>query len=233
MRVADVVRGFTSFWNDTIPFCDVAVAEINKHLCATFQSPLVSTTSGSRHALVNELGFELFRAAVGSTESASLVAQRPDELNRLMTGVRDHLAQFAGTQPKPCSEKEVREAVELASRLEAFFSQYGDLKTRLYIAGCGSLSACEADAWADRTLYEIKAGDRPFLGADIRQLLVYCAINSESRQYEIERVCLVNPRRGKYYAADVEDLCIRVAGAGRYEVTNRIINLLTDAGAYS
>ncbi|WNG57568.1 hypothetical protein F0U59_24490 [Archangium gephyra] len=123
--------------------------------------------------------------------------------------------------------------MELASRLEMFFSPREDLKTRIPIAGCGWLAECEADAWADGTLYEVKAVDRPFRGADIRQLLVYSAMNSESRQYEIERVCLVNPRRGKYYEVSLEDLCIRVAGTGRYEVTNGIINLLTNSEAYS
>jgi hypothetical protein len=230
MRVADVVRGFTSFWNDTIPFCDAVVTEINKRLCASFASPLQSTTSKNRHALVNEVGFELFRASLGIAGGVRVMVRRSVELDHVMASVRERLARFTGAEPSPCSSVEVQDAVELAVRLETFFAPRAGLKTRLPLAGCGWLPECEADVWADCTLYEIKAGDRPFRGIDIRQLLVYSALNSESRQYELERLCLVNPRHGKYYDVGLDDLCVRAAGTGRYEVINGIINLLGNGG---
>jgi len=230
MKVAEVVRRYTSFWNDLMPFCDSFVAEINKTLCESYDRPLRSSDNKSRHAVVNEVGFDLFHTSVTNGQSVRTVVKDLHILNLIESTVRQRLARFVVEQPECCAPHELADAVQIAIRLGDFFEKRPELRTRVNLAGCGLLPTCEADVFADRTVYEVKAGDRAFLGSDLRQLLVYCALNSESRQYEINHVGLVNPRRGKFFIVDLEELCVRVSGASRYDVTTGIINLLSDAG---
>lgn len=235
MRVSQLARGFTSFWNDVVPFCDVLVADVNKYFAVDFDTVIESSTERNRTALVNEVGFELYRTALDrKTDVASVVRDRL-RLKQAIDSVRDTLSRFAKEMPPPCNTNELHEAVEIGRRLEDFFTRRqkrAKPKLRVPMPGCGWLEACELDAWLNGTLFEIKAGDRGFLGTDIRQVLVYCALSSESRTLEIENVCLVNPRRGMYYGITVEELCIRIAGARRFEVTNAIINLVAESGGY-
>jgi hypothetical protein len=230
MTVSEIIRGFTSFWNDTIPFCDVLVEEINKYAAFDICEPLDSKVSSKRLALVNELGFELFCSSTVNTKHKSKVKPSLIAVKSIMNEVCHRFSRFGGVPVEAYSVVEINEAVEIAKRLANYFFMRNDLKTKVALAGCGWLSACEADAWSKPTLYEIKSGDQSFRGSDIRQLLVYCAANAESRQYEIDKVCLVNPRRGKSYEVDLNELCIRIAGTGSYEVIPAIVNLLTDLG---
>jgi hypothetical protein len=74
----------------------------------------------------------------------------------------------------------------------------------------------------------VKAGERGFRGSDIRQMLCYCALNFASKKYEIEDLCLVNPRSGRYITATVEYLCMRVASRSAAEVLADIVEYVSE-----
>lgn len=65
----------------------------------------------------------------------------------------------------------------------------------------------------DKVLCEVKAGESRFQGRDFRQVLIYAALNFQSRRYDIDSVCLVNPRLGIYLQEDLNNLCLKLAGA--------------------
>jgi hypothetical protein len=91
------------------------------------------------------------------------------------------------------------------------------------------LSSCNGDALWSTTIYEIKAGDRSFRSTDVRQLLIYCALGFAAKLYELDRICLVNPRHGVYFSESLNDLCAALAGRPPTEVLSDIVEYISTA----
>jgi hypothetical protein len=72
------------------------------------------------------------------------------------------------------------------------------------VAGAGIVDSCEADVSAGECLWEVKAVRRNIAGKDIRQLLVYLALNSASGQSNWTHAGIFNPRMCRYYKFKVE-----------------------------
>jgi hypothetical protein len=121
---------------------------------------------------------------------------------------------------------------ELAERISGFFNQVGAtaLIVMPHFPGCGWLSECDGDVIGDHVLYELKAGARRFRMLDVKQVLVYCALNFAAKIYDIRHVCLVNPREGLYFSEPLDRLCTLVAGRGAVEVLSDIVEYVSDAG---
>ena len=80
----------------------------------------------------------------------------------------------------------------------------------------------------DRTLFEVKAGDRLFRGTDVRQALCYCALGFSAKLYDIDSICLVNPRSGTYFQDDLETLCWKIAGLNAAELLGEIVDYISE-----
>jgi hypothetical protein len=86
------------------------------------------------------------------------------------------------------------------------------------LAGCGEIEACHVDLLIDSVhLVEIKAVSRAFRGLDLRQLLTYAAV-SESLSRPVERVGLINPRRGTFLTWDVSQLALDLGSPSYVEL---------------
>jgi hypothetical protein len=129
------------------------------------------------------------------------------------------------------SDSDVLEAIQLARRTKQFFRTNGidSLEVFPEFLGCGWLSSCAGDVYAQGTLYEIKAGDRAFRSIDLRQLLTYCALNFAAKKYDIADVCLLNPREGTFAQFDLNALCGALAGRSAVEVLGDIVEYVSDA----
>ncbi len=124
----------------------------------------------------------------------------------------------------------IAEALILATALLSFFRSHSwrIFITTPFFPGCGWLDDAEGDVLANETLIEIKAGDRLFRGIDLRQILCYCALNFSAKSYEIEGICLLNPRSGTYFGDDLEHLCQQTAGTSATNVLGEIVNYVSE-----
>jgi hypothetical protein len=132
--------------------------------------------------------------------------------------------------PTQINKMEMREARTLAGRLAGYFTLAAQrvLRARPFFPGCGWVDDAEGDVLGDRTLFEIKAGERLFRGTDVRQLLCYCALNFSAKLYDIEAICLINPRSGTYFQDEVETLCQKTAGLSAPAVLAEIVNYMSE-----
>jgi hypothetical protein len=89
--------------------------------------------------------------------------------------------------------------------------------------GSGVVSSCRGDLLAGTTLVEVKAGNRGFRAEDVRQVLVYLALNYVARQHEITHMMLLNPRSGHYSKLSVTSLCLFASGLSENELLESII----------
>jgi hypothetical protein len=129
----------------------------------------------------------------------------------------------------PISKEEIKEAETISASLAAYFSTRESeiLQFWPYFKGCGRIHACKGDIICDDRLIEIKAGDRHFRITDIRQIITYLSLNSISRQYRIENIALVNPRRGLSFYITVDVLIEDCSRRKPVDVFGDIIDFLS------
>jgi hypothetical protein len=194
---------------------------------------LVSRVDSNRRGVVNEIGFRLFRARVRN-EGREIVAELSEkdvavavEKARLFVERLPRRSREPVTVP---TKMEVAEGAVIAERIVEYTKSVGVGQSILVspvLPGCGILQACSADLLVGKTLYEIKAGDRDFRLVDVRQLLVYCALNQQSKKYEVEDIGLLNPRVGVSFVLGSEALAQEASGRSMVELSSEIINFLS------
>lgn len=230
-----LASSFTSFWQELLPTGDAFVRRMNLNK-ERFVVPLGSEVEAARRALVNEMGFTMFKFSISDGLSLDRTQHTKEELGRIYlhaweTVQRAHW--FVDSEVNQLDETERGEVIEIARRLRHFFREFHSGKTIALspgFPGCGFVDNCVGDVLVEQTLYEVKAGERTFRLVDIRQILVYLALNQSSRCYEINRVGFLNPRMGVFYSLDVDELVIRVAGRPSVELLSDIIYFMSSGG---
>lgn len=103
--------------------------------------------------------------------------------------------------------KKIDEARVLAQRLVQFFERA--IKSTLVgfpaFPGCGWVDDCAGDIFGSGTLFEVKAGERLFRSIDLRQILIYGALDFAGKTYGVINVCLVNPRMGVFWHESLDN----------------------------
>lgn len=226
---------YTSFWREITPMGDVYVRSQNLML-ERYCEPLQSTGDAKNRSRINELAFRVF-AQCTKLDKVPSVPDLADMAKDLVGEVTRYVQRFAAVtdgSEAAGSSREVEEAVILAIRLLDYF---GGIRDRLVLqprfAGCGVLEACEGDLIVRETLYEVKAGERNFRVADLRQLLIYCALNRARPVFKIVRIALINPRVGVYWADDLERVSRQVSGSSAPELLDNIVEFLAAPSLYA
>ncbi|WPO43337.1 hypothetical protein [Tardiphaga sp. 42S5] len=131
------------------------------------------------------------------------------------------------SDPNPVEMDDVNEQLR---RFRSFFRILGEgrpIETKPQFSGCGIIDSCEGDVYFDGQLFEIKAGDRNIRSVDLRQLLVYSALNFAEKKRKIERVGLFNPRIGTYFSSTIEELCIEISGRSAIEMLSELVRIFS------
>lgn len=202
------------------------------HDLERFDKPLQARSSPAVRGIVNELAFRLFVKA--TADGVSIEEIEPPAIAGAVANATAFIKSFRqhGRGPMQVPDKgAIQEALDLARRTGDFFRQAtdGQLLLQPPFQGCGWLSACEGDVLSSDTLYEVKAGARLFRMLDVRQTLVYCALNFSAKSHEIREVGLVNPREGTYFTETLSRLCDLLAGRSSIEVLSDIVEYVSES----
>jgi hypothetical protein len=220
----------TGFWNTLLPLEESYVRTHNLKL-ERFAPPLTVSEASDQHGIVNEAAFRFFCASYLNGErpaelSAARVVECADDAYHHIRRFR----QFSRTPITPISDRGKREAIELAIRLTEFFaaSRTIQLHPRPVFPGCGWIDEAEGDILAGSKLCEVKAGDRLFRGTDLRQILVYAAMNFSAKAFQIDAFALVNPRLGIYFEDDLETMIRKTSGADASQILGEIVHYISE-----
>lgn len=80
------------------------------------------------------------------------------------------------------------------------------------IPGAGYLAACRADLSVGKVLIEIKTVDRNLASKDIKQLIVYLALQASTGRRRWTTAGFFNPRRATYHEFNIDELIERMSG---------------------
>jgi hypothetical protein len=146
-----------------------------------------------------------------------------------------YASQFKGGSKKHkerINDAEKKEAIVLMRRLNDFFAKkHSNIQLILspIFPGCGKIDDCEGDVLVSTVLYEIKAGDRNFRLIDIKQVLTYCALNYAVQRYKIEKIGLINPRKGVFFLQPLDQLARGLAGTTPSQILSDIMDFISQS----
>ena len=218
----NLARAFESVWQSLFPMLTPAfMRTFNEH----FLKPVDTSHTGTARAvpfdsdspdLVAELGIQLARSAIEANVSIEDIAQDPTALSQSWNKTQAVVARYEGEIPDVTEvtifDVDRNDGLSLASNLIAFASLIdGPTQFAPGIPGANILSRCEADLAVGNTLVEIKTVSRGFRSTDLRQLLVYLALDWV-RGPQWTKGCLFNPRRAVWADFEVDWLVRRLSG---------------------
>jgi hypothetical protein len=227
---------FSGFWNQCLPFLTPQViAQMNVSRVPMPDSrsfvakPFDATEDSANNDLVADTGFGIFTAASQAGKSVHSI-RNTALLKRVTESAFERIKRLRSSEGK-AEMKNLRgmdDSMAIAVRLEDFFEneEAGELVIQPRFKGCGILDSCYGDLFMGNTLYEVKCVERNLRSIDIRQVLAYCALNYQSRQFDIDHVCIVNPRRGISFRFGVESLAQKASGKNSAELFHQVGDFL-------
>lgn len=228
---------FSGFWGACLPFLTPqAVATLNLRGISMpdgngfVVKPLKGSAPNSSSDVVAEAAFGLFTTAIQRKMSVLSVAVDDILRESVIGGAVQRISAYRtfGNTVNPVTAPSVADATELAIRLENYFDAktFETLVVQPRFKGSGILNSCYGDLLCDDCLYEVKMVDRNLRGVDLRQVLTYCALNSQSQQAVINSVAILNPRRGITFQFNLDELAHYACRKTAAELFHEIIGFL-------
>lgn len=226
-------RSYTSFWNQLLPMGPLTVRNIiNRQLTQSFSEPVPEPRRPVRWDVIGEMGVRWLAARMcdGSLSSAELPREEVARLGEEAEAfVRLQRGPEAPQKPPP-TPTETENAGVLAQRLIEFLRQFETDEgfiARPPFRGCGIVNSCRGDLLAGATLYEVKANAENFRLADLRQLVIYCALDYAAPRYGIRRIGVVNPRRGTFFRSDLQAILALAGGQAAADLLSEVVDFVS------
>ena len=225
MNERDIAKSFSALWAEFFPMLSPTfIIALNE----AFVRPIlgrggivsaVKQTSQSHRADV--LAEFAFRFAATSYQAGVPVKAGPKNealitiaFEAAVKRIRELRPNFSADEPF-LDKKEQLEGVQLALVYDEFIKLWPATETVDFspaIKGSGILGSCFADLAIGKALYEVKTVSRPFHSRDLRQLLVYLALQSVTGEKRWEYGGLFNPRMALFCTFSIDWLVMRLSG---------------------
>lgn len=192
----------------------------------------VSSAESNDPSLVAEVAFHLAKLAY---ERQVDLRDAPHETMLIEEAEANAVRAIRGYEKDRIHEMVVRaeeraEALMLLQNYDALLSTFSGVEIQFSprIRGAGIVNMCMADLSVGNTLFEIKTVKRSIAGKDIRQLLVYLALQAAAGQRRWNEAGFFNPREGCIYLFSVDTFIPLISG-GRLsvEVFDDIIQIMS------
>lgn len=236
----EVASGFHSFWSELFPLLTPScVSLINTSYGQYIRGfrPVdvelrINAGELKDQDLLAEGAFEVFRVANANGSGTSDVFESLELFDTAWETAVTKIGRYRPIEVRPAparNELSFRYVQALCMRYEGFRAQKPDYPVEIspVLKGCGILGVCEADISIGPELVEVKAISRNFTSKDIRQIVLYLALDAISGANRWDSAVLFNPRRAWYLTFDPRKLLEYIsAGKSAIEVYRSIEDLL-------
>lgn len=207
---------------------ELYVRRINLRLVERAFAPMTHDTTPSRRGFINEIAFERFSDSIISiTDHSPLAGREAECISRARQSI-SHLERAEDLSDP--TQEEMNDASEQLRRLTLFFQMTARgrvVEAKPQFPGCGIIDNCKGDIYVHGELFEIKAGDRNVRSVDVRQLLIYSALNYSGPRRQIDRIGLFNPRVGTHFSIDLDEICVEISGRPKQELFSEMIQVFS------
>ena len=204
-----LARGFPHLWQSVFPmltsgFMHLFNTSYTKPILGRDGepvSPVDRSADLNAPDLSAELAIQATKIAAQTGISVAAVLQDEALIIQAWQASLDLFGRYEGSQPDTSATildaPELEDAILLADNTWSFLSTLdGKVLFGPRIPGAFALPECEADIAVDDLLVEVKTVTRNFYSQDLKQLLVYLALDWATRDRRWTRACLLNPRQG-------------------------------------
>lgn len=209
-------RGYSSFWLEYFPWLNSYSLSISKFGCQRINNPIDETDLPDHRAINNTIAFYHFRNQLNNV-NANIELAKDESLKYMSRFMRNGVQSYSYTID---DQKIIHQQV---NRMSAHFK--GNVTVNPFFPGCGIISNCNGDLLVDKKLVEIKAGNRSIIPADIRQLIVYCALNWLSlsdTKLTITEIEIYNPRVGYSWSIPIDEMLVAVSDLPKEDLFEQI-----------
>ncbi len=238
----EIAKQFDGLWNDTLPLLTPQLVGLFN---AANSDDLTEYPGGKfrkisigeyveKHDLVAELSFQIAKFAAHKNVAINSVDADSECFREAYRNSVSFLRKYTNEDGRvQLNADEISEALALACQYDFFF-EYVKAKNIDFsprIAGAGFLGACTADLSIDETLYEIKTVSRNIGGRDIKQLILYLALQYSTGTRRWSHAGFFNPRKSMHYKFSVDYFIYKTSGGrSTSEVFSDIVDFLSIRG---
>ncbi|MDP5133607.1 MAG: hypothetical protein NWQ54_22215 [Paraglaciecola sp.] len=229
-------KKFTSFWNEILPNSKNYVRLINSGLLEPVYEPFDAADRKNNTALVNVHSFTMLRELCNKSQTSDQLFSnayfKSQRFDFLLNMDLKYLSKFSyGAEcTLPLSDKEKEQARQLFKQMYIrYFANNLKVVIDPKFDGCGFINESFGDFISGFKLVEIKSGERRFSLSDLRQLLVYLALNHYSRNsFHITHIELFNPRMGIVFTEAVDSFCLNLSALNSQDLFAEIQKFIVD-----
>jgi hypothetical protein len=236
-------RSFTGFWSELLPlltpkFVHLVNDGFKNHLTDEYGdalSPIEKNPEIRDPAVLSEFAFYISQLSIQEGKKVNEIIANSEYVEKAQHWAYEVVKRYEGgilTINLPLILEEIEEGLAIALNYERFFDLYGKNKRIDFspiIPGAGFISECKADLSVGGTLFEVKTVDRNIAGKDIRQLIVYLALQGITGNRKWTYAGFFNPRRAVYHEFRVDDIVSQMSGGkASLEVFQELIDFVSN-----
>lgn len=219
-------KSFDSFWHELLPLLTPRFVALFNEAYET----VLPDQSGhqltflpvrdmvERLDIVAEFAFRL--ACLAQKEKITLDKIKGEKafLQEAEIEALELIQRYEGGQPTEIvrlSDVELTEGLRLCGRYPALYAAFPANSVIEFcpaFPGAGFLNSSEGDLGIGDCLIEVKTTTRKPAGKDIRQLIVYAALDANAGNRRWTHVGIFNPRRGTLHRVEIDSLILRLSG---------------------
>ena len=216
---------FDGFWSELLPlltptFVHMVGEAYKESLTDAFGSPLkpVEHRADTDRSVIAEFAFYLAKNAIEKGITIRAAYDDPTVRSQAETTAGAVVRLYEGAVQYPSSElsdEDLLEGLSIAENYQPFLQEMLALGSPVFnpiIAGAGFLQTCQADIAIGRGLFEVKTVARNIAGKDIRQLIVYLALQAATSEPRWTVGGFFNPRKAEYHRFEVDELIAKISG---------------------
>jgi len=235
----NVATDFGGFWAEYLPLLTPSFVKVfneaySEDLTEIPFSNFYSIPIGdevTKHDLVAEFAFCLAETANNIAIPVEAFRDDEDTIHESYDKAIGFLKRYQNeSDDMLLTDPEIEESFQIATQYHHFFEYLnnGDVIFRPKVKGAGFLGVCEGDLSIGDTLYEVKTVSRNLAGKDIKQLLVYFALQHSTGDRKWSNGGFFNPRKSLHYKFSVDHLIYRTSGGrSTTEVFQDIVDFLS------
>jgi len=217
-------QSFSGFWSELLPLLTPAfVHMVNKtykrNIWDGRDRPVEKLAGSGDPSFTAEFSFFLAKISHEMGLDVEDIVSDQHLVARAAREARREIDRYEGWESVGASDAladvNQMEALALAKNYAHFLRQRERSGLVLFnpkIPGAGFLSSCEADLSIGDSLFEVKTVSRNLAGKDLRQLLIYLALQAATGERQWRSAGFFNPRRANFHEFEVDDLILRMSG---------------------
>lgn len=208
-------RGYSSFWAEYFPWLNSYCQSVKKFCLDYVTDPIPGIDRVEHRSINNTVAFFHFKNMYQG-QSADLKQSKDQAI--------DYISHFPrNAKDSYLFSEDDKQVIQIqTANLQRMYT--GQLLINPPFSGCGILDNCYGDLLQGETLVEVKAGDRGLLPADIKQLIVYSALDwlKTSSKYGFSDVEIYNPRLGYLWRSSLDELLVSISDMPKEDLFEQI-----------